>query len=149
MSDNLDVIVLDDDPQMCSLLTDMLKHFYTWGDIHSFTDVREALSFCRHMKTGVAIFILDVYLGKETAFDFLDKISEKFAWAAEDTVIITGNASDDIVNMCVASNVTYLLEKPIKGYTLKFAVRAIVGKYIRFAKRLLHDPHYAKSVAEI
>jgi response regulator of citrate/malate metabolism len=149
MSDNLDVIVLDDDPQMCSLLTEMLKHFYTWGDIHSFTDVREASSFCRHMKTGVAIFILDVYLGKETAFDFLDKISEKFAWAAEDTVIITGNASDDIVNMCIASNVTYLLEKPIKGHTLKFAVRAIVGKYIRFAKRLLHDPDYAKSVAEI
>jgi response regulator of citrate/malate metabolism len=76
MSDNLDVIVLDDDPQMCSFLTEMLKHFYTWGDIHSFTDVREALSFCRHKKPGVAIFILDVYLGKETAFDFLDKISE-------------------------------------------------------------------------
>jgi response regulator of citrate/malate metabolism len=149
MSDNLDVIVLDDDPQMCSFLTEMLKHFYTWGDIHSFTDVREALSFCRHKKPGVAIFILDVYLGKETAFDFLDKISEKFAWAAEDTVIITGNASDDIVNMCIASNVTYLLEKPIKGYTLKFAVKAIVGKYIRFARRLLHDPDYAKSVAEI
>jgi response regulator of citrate/malate metabolism len=149
MSDNLDVIVLDDDPLMCSFLTEMLKHFYTWGDIHSFTDVREALSFCRHKKPGVAIFILDVYLGKETAFDFLDKISEKFAWAAEDTVIITGNASDDIVNMCIASNVTYLLEKPIKGYTLKFAVRAIVGKYIRFARRLLHDPDYAKSVAEI
>jgi response regulator of citrate/malate metabolism len=149
MSDNLDVIVLDDDPQMCSFLTEMLKHFYTWGDIHSFTDVREALSFCRHKKPGVAIFILDVYLGKETAFDFLDKISETFAWAAEDTVIITGNASDDIVNMCIASNVTYLLEKPIKGYTLKFAVKAIVGKYIRFARRLLHDPDYAKSVAEI
>ena len=149
MSDNLDVIVLDDDPQMCSFLTEILKQFYTWGDIHSFTNVREALSFCRHKKTGVAIFILDVYLGKETAFDFLDQVSKKFAWAAEDTVIITGNASNDIVNMCIASNVTYLLEKPIKGYTLKFAVRAIVGKYIRFAKRLLHDPDYAKSVADI
>ena len=149
MSDNLDVIVLDDDPQTCSLLVEMLKRFYTWGNIYSFTDVREALSFCRHEKTGVAIFILDVYLGKESAFDFLDQIGDKFAWAAEDTVIITGNASDDIVNMCIASNVTYLLEKPIKSYTLQFAVRAIVGKYIRFAKRLLHDPDYAKSVADI
>jgi DNA-binding NtrC family response regulator len=149
MSDNLDVIVLDDDPQMCSLLTEMLKRFYAWGDIHSFIDVREALSFCRHKKMGVAIFILDVYLGKESAFDFLDQIGDKFAWAAEDAVIIAGNASDDIVNMCIASNVTYLLEKPIKSYTLQFAVRAIVGKYIRFARRLLHDPDYAKRVAEI
>jgi AmiR/NasT family two-component response regulator len=81
--------------------------------------------------------------------DFLDQIGDKFAWATEDAVIITGNASDDIVNMCIAANVTYLLEKPIKAYTLKFAVRAIVGKYIRFAKRLLHDPNYAKTVADI
>lgn len=149
MSDNLDVIVLDDDPQMCSMLTEMLNHFYTWGTVHSFTNIREALSFCRHRKTGVAIFILDVYLGKETAFDFLDQISDKYAWAAEDAVIITGNAGDDIVNMCIAANVTCLIEKPIKGYTLKFAVRGIVDKYIRFAKRLLHDPNYAKSVVEL
>ncbi len=149
MSDNLDVIVLDDDPQMCSLLTEMLKGFYAWGNIHSFTDFREALSFCQRKKAGVAIFILDVYLGKKTAFDFLDQIGDKFAWAAEDAVIITGNASDDIVNMCIASNINYLLEKPIKGYTLKFAVRAIAGKYIRFAKRLIHDPDYAKRVAEL
>jgi len=95
---------------MCSLLTEILKPFYTWGDIFPFTDIREALSFCRHKKTGIAVFILDVYLGKETAFDFPDKISEKFAWAAEDAVIITGNAGDDVVNMCIASNVTHLLE---------------------------------------
>ena len=149
MSDNLDVIVLDDDPDVCSLLTEILKSFYTWGNIHAFTSVREAVSFCRRQKTGVAIFILDVYLGKETAFDFLEQIGDKFAWAAEDTVIVTGNASDDIVNMCVASNITYLIEKPLKAYTLKLAVRAIVGKYIRFARRLLHDPDYAKSISEI
>ncbi len=149
MSDNLDVIILDDDPGMCSLLTEMLTRFYTWGNVYSFTDAGEALSFCKRKSTGVAIFILDVYLGKETAFDFLDQIGDKFAWAAEDAVIITGNASDDIVNMCIASNVTHLIEKPIKGYTLKFAVLAIVGKYLRFAKRLLHDPDYAKAVAEI
>jgi hypothetical protein len=81
--------------------------------------------------------------------DFLDQIGDKFAWVTEDAVIIAGNASDDIVNMCIASNVTYLLEKPIKGYTLKFAVRAIVGKYIRFAKRLLHDLNYANTTADI
>ncbi|MDD5171145.1 MAG: response regulator [Syntrophales bacterium] len=149
MADNLDVIILDDDSQMCSFLTETLMLFYTWGNVHSFTDVREALSFCRHDKTGIAIFILDVYLGKETAFDFLDQISDKYPWAAEDAVIITGNASDDIVNICIASNITYLLEKPIKGYTLKFAVRAIVDKYIRFAKRLLHDPDYSKIIADI
>jgi DNA-binding NtrC family response regulator len=149
MSYNLDVIVLDDDPQMCSLITDILEGFYVWGDVHSFTNYNEALAFCKKKKLGVAIFILDVYLGKKTAFDFLDQISDQCAWASEDTVIITGNASDDVVNMCIASNITYLIEKPIKTYTLKLAVRAIVGKYLRFAKRLLDDSDYADLVAKI
>lgn len=149
MSDNLDVIVLDDDPQMCSLIAEILKGFYVWGDVHSFTKFNEALAFCKKKKLGVAIFILDVYLDKKTAFDFLDQISDQCAWASEDTVIITGNASDDVVNMCIASNITYLIEKPMKAYTLKLAVRAIVGKYLRFAKRLLGDSDYADSVARI
>ncbi|MFH1078823.1 MAG: response regulator [Pseudomonadota bacterium] len=149
MSDNLDVIILDDDPLVCSLITDTLKSFYVWGDIHSFTDFNKALSHCKKTKVGVAVFILDVYLGRETAFDFLDKIADKFAWAVEDAIIITGNASDDIVNMCISANITHLLEKPIKTYTLKLAVRAIVGKYILFAKRILGDPDFVKSVVKI
>lgn len=134
-SDHLDVIVLDDDPQMCSLIAEILEGFYAWGSIHAFTDFNEALTFCKKKKLGVAIFILDVYLDKRTAFDFLDQISEQCAWAAEDTVIISGNASDDIVNRCVASNIAHLLEKPIKVHALKLTIRAIVDKYLRFAKR--------------
>jgi DNA-binding NtrC family response regulator len=149
MSDKLDVIVLDDDPHMCSLIAEILKAFYVWGDVHSFTNFNEALAFCKKKKLGVAIFILDVYLEKKTAFDFLDQISDQCAWASEDTVMITGNASDDIVNMCIASNINYLIEKPMRAYTLKLAVRAIVGKYLRFAKRLLGDSDYAESVAKI
>jgi response regulator of citrate/malate metabolism len=149
MSSNLDVIVLDDDPQICSLITEILKGFYVWGNIHSFTTYSDALSFCKKEKLGMAVFILDVYLGKKTAFDFLDQIADQCAWAFEDTVIITGNASDDIVNMCLASNINYLIEKPIKAYTLKLAVRAIVGKYVRFAKRMLSNSDFAKRVAEI
>jgi DNA-binding NarL/FixJ family response regulator len=82
----------------------------------------------------VAIFILDIYLNEKTAFDILEEISSKYAWAPEDTIIISGNASDDIVNMCIAANINYLIEKPMKVYTLIFAVRAIVGKYTLFAK---------------
>jgi response regulator of citrate/malate metabolism len=149
MSGNLDVIVLDDDPQICSLITEILRGFYVWGNIHSFTTFNDALIFCKKEKVGVAIFILDVYLGKKTAFDFLDKIVDQCSWASEDTVIITGNASDDIVNMCIASNINYLIEKPIKAYTLKLAVRAIVGKYLRFAKRILGNSDYAERVAKI
>jgi hypothetical protein len=67
--------------------------------------------------------------------------------AYEDTIIMTGKASDDVVNMCIASNITYLIEKPTRAYTLQLAVRAIVAKYIRFAKKLMEDPVLAETVA--
>lgn len=149
MANHLDVVVLDDDPQMCTLITDILKTFYTWGDIHPFTSYGEALAFCKEKKLGVAVFILDVYLDKKTAFDFLEEISGDYAWASEDTLIITGNASDEIVNMCLPLNINYLIEKPMKAYTLKLAVRAIVGKYTLFAKRILGDPDFARGVARL
>ena len=149
MSNNLDVIVLDDDLQSCAVTTELLEDFYVWGKVYPFTDYRKALSFCKRRKGDIAIFVLDVYLGKESAFDFLDAIADKYAWAAEDTIIITGRANDDIVNVCIASHITYLLEKPIKAYTLKLAVRAIVDKYLLFARRILDDARFAKRVAEI
>lgn len=149
MSDEIDVIILDDDSQMCSLVTDILRDFYVWGNIHAFTKYDDALAFCKKKKIGVAVFILDIYLDQKTAFDFLEQISDQCAWASEDTVIITGKASEDIVNRCIESNIHYLLEKPMKTYTLQLAVRAIVGKYLCFAKRLLGDVAYADRVAKI
>jgi len=145
MSNNLDIIILDDEPLVCQLVTDIVKSFYTWGEVHSFTNYDEALNFCKDRLPGVAIFILDVYLDRKNAFDFLEKISDEHAWAAEDTIMMTGDASDDIVNRCIAQGINYLIEKPIKAYSLKLAVRAIVGKYTLFAKRLVNNPDFAKN----
>jgi len=51
--------------------------------------------------------------------------------------------------MCVASDVSYLLEKPIKPYALQLAVRAIVAKYLKFSKKLMQEPEFASTVAKI
>lgn len=147
MSDSLDVIIVDDDPMVCNVIHDMIQSFYVWGDIRAFTNADDAFTYCRQKKAGVAIFVLDVYMGSTTGFTFLDAIIDKFPMAYEDTIIMTGHASDDVVNMCVASNITYLIEKPIRAYSLQLAVRAIVQKYLRFAKRILEDPVLAETVS--
>jgi response regulator of citrate/malate metabolism len=149
MSDGLNVIIVDDDPMMCELLSEMIERFYSWGKVLAFTDPMEAASYCQSQETGVAIFVLDVFLEHTTGFSFQDAVVNKFPMVHQDTIIITGNASDDVVNMCVASDITYLLEKPIKPYALQLAVRAIVSKYIKFAKRLLVDPLFAENVARV
>ena len=148
MADGLDVIIVDDDSNVCEVVTEVVQTFYTWGEIKAYTDVDTAASYCLNREVGVAIFIVDVFLGGKSGFYFLDAIEEKFPTAHEDSIIITGNASDDVVNMCIASDITYLLEKPIKPYALQLAVRAIVAKYIKFAKRLLQDPSLAENISK-
>ena len=149
MSEGLDVIIVDDDPSVCELISTTIKRFYTWGEVLAFSNSEEALRYCKGRDIGVAVFIVDVFLGGVSGFYFLDSIEEKFPTAHSDAIIITGNASDDIVNMCIASDVNHLLEKPIKPYALQLAVRAICEKYLKFAKRLFHDPDFAKNVSAI
>jgi response regulator of citrate/malate metabolism len=147
MSHSLDLIIVDDDTAVCEVVAEIIKTFYVWGNVVTFTHVDDAVMYCRRQEAGVAIFVLDVFMGNETGFGFLDAIADRFPMAYEDTIIMTGNASDDIVNMCIASNITYLIEKPLRAYTLQLAVRAIVAKYIRFARRLLDDPVLAETVS--
>lgn len=149
MSNGLDVIIIDDEPIVCEVLSEIIKRFYAWGDVLAFSDVDEATSYCLSRNIGGAIFIVDVFLGGKSGFCFLDSIEQKFPSAYEDTILITGRASDDVVNMCVSSKVNYLLEKPIKAHALQLAVRSIVAKYLRFAKKLLRDPAFAESVARL
>ena len=148
MAGGLDVIIVDDEPSVCEVVCGIIRRFYTWGDILTFTNADEAISYCLSRDTGIAVFVVDVFLGEKSGFYLLNMIEKKFPTIYQDTIMITGNASDDIVNMCVASDVNHLLEKPIKPFALQLAVRAIVAKYLKFAKKLLRDPAFAKSVAQ-
>lgn len=149
MSGGLDIIIVDDDPSVGNLLATIIKKFYTWGEIIVFIDVDEAIQHCLNRDVGVAIFIVDVFLEDKTGFFFLDAIEKKFPTSHEDAIIISGNASDDVVNLCIAADVNYLLEKPIKPYALQLAIRAISGKYLAFARKLLKDPVFAENVAKL
>lgn len=149
MSDELNVIIVDRDPYICKRISAIIETFYTWGEVISFTEVDEVISYCLDRETGVAIFVIDTILGDKSGFDFLDAIEEKFPEAREDTIMITGNASDDIVDRCLSSDVNCLLEKPVRPYALQLAVKAIVSKYLRFARRLLQDPSLAPKVPKI
>jgi response regulator of citrate/malate metabolism len=147
MAKGLDLIIVDDERSVCNLVSEIVDQFYTWGEIIPFVDVEKATDYCLDQDVGVGIFIVDVFLSQKSGFFFLDSIVEKFPNAHEDSIIITGNASNDIVDMCIASNVNHLLEKPIKPYALQLAVRSIAEKYLAFAKRLLHNPEFAKTVS--
>jgi len=149
MSDGLDILIIDDEVNVCDVLSSQIEKFYTWGDVTTSTDVDKAISYCLSRPGSVMIFVLDVFVGPSNGFTFLDAISEKYPNACHDTIMITGNANDDVVDMCVASGVNHLLEKPIKPYALQLAIQSIVSKYIKFAKLLLNNPEFAGSIDRI
>lgn len=149
MVEGLDVIIVDDDPDVCQVIEQIVKEFYSWGRVLTFNNPDEAILYCLSCRYGVAIFIVDVFLGGKSGFFFLDAVEKKFPSAHRDAIVITGNASNDVVNMCMASNVYYLLEKPVRSYALQFAVRAIVEKYIHFAQRLLNDETFAETISSL
>lgn len=149
MSEGLDVIIVDDDPVILEMLGEMIREFYTWGDVRTFSDADAAIGYCRACDVGLAIFIVDVYLKGKSGFFFLDAVEKRFRSAHQDAIIVTGKASNEIVDVCVASGVHYLLEKPIKKYALQLAVRSIVAKYMYFSKMLLEDPEFASAVKTI
>lgn len=149
MSDGLDVIIVDDDPIICKILTRDIEAFYSWGNVIPFSSPEDARIYCSNCDIGLAIFVVDVFLGEQSGFFFLDSVEKKFPSVHEDAIIISGNASEDVVDMCVASGVHYLLEKPIKKYALQLAIRSIVNKYMRFSKILLEDMDFAEMVNKL
>ncbi len=57
--------------------------------------------------------------------------------------------SDILCVLLCALNKKPYSKKPVKPYALKLAVRAITGKYLDFAKKLMQDSAYAESVARL
>jgi CheY-like chemotaxis protein len=149
MADGLDVVVLDDDPGISQVLKELIESFYSWGQVVAFSDAEKAIQWCLKREVGLGIFVVDVFLKGMSGFSFLESIERKFPAAHQDAIVISGRASDDVVDMCLASNVTYLLEKPVRPYALQLAVRAVTGKYLDFAKKLLRDPALAKSISRL
>lgn len=146
MTQGLDLYILDDEKVVADQLAELARIFHAWGEVFSFSDAVEARAFLLARDAGLGIFVLDVYLGGETAFDFLDSIQVHYPQAAEDAIIITGLASQDVVDNCIAAGVNYLLQKPVKPYAFQLAVRAIAGRYHGFAKRLFSDHEFAQRV---
>ena len=145
----IDAIILDDDEQVCEVLADLFRGFHVWGEVYAFSDFDEAVDFCHQRHCGLAVFVLDVYLEDATAFDFLEAVKDQYPMAADDCIIITGRADDEVLEKCLEARVNHLLEKPVRSYAFQFAVQAIVSKYQRFAPRLLNDPEFAASLVPL
>ncbi|MFC1533500.1 hypothetical protein ACFL7M_09080 [Thermodesulfobacteriota bacterium] len=56
MLEGINVIIVDNDPEVSEVISNTVKRFYVWGEDLVFTDVEEATAYCRNQESGVAIF---------------------------------------------------------------------------------------------
>ena len=108
MSNGLDTIVVDEDPQICDQVSDVVKSFYTWGEVHPFSDYDQALEFSLNRDVGLGIFVLSSLFVGRIGFDFLDSLEPKFPLIYEDSIVTADYASDDLVNMCLAVGIEHI-----------------------------------------
>ena len=66
MPEGIDVIIIDDDPEVCEGLTRLIQLFYVWGNVLSFSDADEATAYCLSQPHGLAVFVVDVFLGEKS-----------------------------------------------------------------------------------
>ncbi len=66
MSNGLDVIIVDDDPGVCKLISEIVMRFYVWGDVISIIDVDEAIEYCLNRERGFGMYSKVGFLGRES-----------------------------------------------------------------------------------
>ena len=148
--EGLDVIIVDLNTDSCDQFAKAIKSFYKYGSIICFNDVYKAIKYCLSRESGVAIFLAEVFLGDVSGFFFIDSIEKKFPNAYSDAIIVMGNGwGDTVAHMCDASDINYLLKKPIKRHLLKFAVRAIATKYFKFSGQYIDNYESNKQIHNI
>ncbi len=139
----IDVIFVDDDREICSMMKDQ---FYKWGlrYFKIFSDVHEAVEYCLSQDLGIAIFIVDYNLGRQSGLFFLDKVRRKFPNAYLDAIILSGECGAHFNDLCASAGVKHVLEKPIKLNELSDTILSIAKKYEPFLDFL----HYGSSTVE-
>jgi response regulator RpfG family c-di-GMP phosphodiesterase len=133
------LLVIDGQEQNCELLEQMLKSFCNLANIKTFMDPDKAKAYCLNHQEKIFIIIVNVYLGGSTAFSFINELLPTIPTVNQDTIILTGADTPDILQSCREWGVHHVLVKPFEIHQLELAVRSIVSKYTAFAPMILRD----------
>ncbi|WP_395338879.1 CheR family methyltransferase [Ningiella sp. W23] len=124
-SDNLTVLLLDDNQNALSLLSENLKAIESYKcNIHTATSVEQAIESIKN--NDIDICISDYYLDDETAIDFIDAL--KPDQIRLPVIVTTGNLTEQLSPMLLSHGALDLIEK-------EDITPALLDKSMRYAVR--------------
>ncbi len=115
----LKYLVIDDDEQICDMVSDMLSH---WGNrVLTATDPEKGLSLYRHEKPDVVI--TDLKMAGQSGLDVSRKIKAESANTR--VIIITGARTELTADEVRDGQVDYVLPKPFDETELAAAIASV------------------------
>ena len=132
MHDGLDVIIVDDDPGVCQVISEIIKSFYVWGDVFTFTDVddasdgTEALEKLREKRYGLVIS--DWNMEPMTGYELLKEVRADEELNRTPFIMITAESNTENVIAAKKAGVSNYIVEPSNAGTLKAKIAAVFGE---------------------
>ncbi len=138
------ILVVDDDPSICSALKRILRNFVTNNNIelHTAYSASKAMDYIDKMNNEIRIIISDHRMPGGNGIDFLQTISDKYPDII--TILLTGHAGVSDINRIVNAGVYAFIEKPwekekLLGIVEKGYELAVLKQRVREQEDLLKE----------
>jgi CheY-like chemotaxis protein len=120
-TDRLDVLIVDDDPDIRDAVGECLR--YEGYDVHSAADGRDALD---RLEYGLrpAVILLDLMMPVLNGFDVLEALKSRPEWKSIPVVIVSANRGYEVEDL---SGAVSILRKPVNVDRLLAAVEQAVA----------------------
>ena len=116
------ILIVDDDPTICSELQKELKR--NFFPTHVAGNSKDALEILN--KNKIDIILLDIFMPDIDGLDMLEKVKAK--WPAIEVIIITGYSSQDVAIKALRRGAIDYLEKPINYEELNTSIGRAMEK---------------------
>lgn len=117
------VLVVDDEPTMCSVVARMLRKSYT---VTTFTDAREALASVAR-GDGYDVVLCDVMMPGMSGMEFLDQLNHTSPSLAKRTGFLTAGAFTERARAFLQAEGRQYVDKPVDIPTLTLLVETLAN----------------------
>ena len=142
-TDKMTVLVVDDEPDLCDVVAEMLRPSYNVLKASSATD-----GFRVMQDNEVHIIITDQRMPTITGVEFLSKVRVRNPLAVR--MLFSGYIDvDTIISAINQGHIFRFLKKPYRGEFLEASVRDAADEYLRLVAQIEENDRMRKRVLEL
>jgi response regulator of citrate/malate metabolism len=124
-SSNIDVLIVDDDKNICAIMKEYLEEMGTFRLIVEAHDGSIASSKLQNQKFG--LIILDMNMPKKSGFDLIKDFEPPCVNKKDNVLVISGTLDRDLIARVIQRGVKNFLVKPFDEESFKDKVTKMIA----------------------